>query len=60
MIANPIADKLGIRKEEEATNKALIIDGLLSIQAGQNPRVIESMLKNYLAEGKRGGSEADA
>lgn len=60
MLAGPIADKLTIRKDEEATNKALIIDGLLSIQAGQNPRVIESMLKNYLAEGKRGGSEADA
>jgi chemotaxis protein MotA len=60
MVAGPIADKLSVRKEEEATNKALIIDGLLSIQAGQNPRVIESMLKNYLAEGMRAGSEADA
>ncbi len=60
MFAKPIADKLTIRKDEESTNKALIIDGLLAIQAGQNPRVIEVLLKNYLAEGKRGGSEADA
>ncbi|MEH6470478.1 MAG: flagellar motor protein PomA [Halopseudomonas sp.] len=60
MFAGPVADKLAIRRDEEATNKALIIDGLLSIQAGQNPRVIETMLKNYLAEGKRGGSEAEA
>jgi chemotaxis protein MotA len=58
MFSGPIADKLTIRKDEEATNKALIIDGLLAIQAGQNPRVIEVLLKNYLAEGKRGGAEA--
>lgn len=60
MIANPIADKLTARNTEETTNKALIIDGLLAIQAGQNPRVIESMLRNYLPEGKRGTAEADA
>ncbi|OMH39376.1 flagellar motor protein PomA [Motiliproteus sp. MSK22-1] len=58
MIAEPIADKLTRRRDEEATSKALIIDALLAIQAGQNPRVIESMLKNYLPEGKRGSSEA--
>jgi len=38
---------------EEALNQALIIDGLLAIQAGQNPRVIEQMLRNYLPESKR-------
>ena len=30
------------------------IDGLLSIQAGQNPRVIDGLLKTYLPTGKRG------
>lgn len=53
VIALPIADKLERRKEEEALNRSLIIDGLLSIQAGQNPRVIEQMLRNYLPEKKR-------
>ncbi|MBU2965752.1 flagellar motor protein PomA [Amphritea sp. 2_MG-2023] len=53
MVALPIADKLAIRKDEEALNQALIIDGLLAIQAGQNPRVIEQMLRNYLPESKR-------
>ncbi|HEY5717667.1 MAG TPA: flagellar motor protein PomA [Motiliproteus sp.] len=60
MIAIPIADKLARRNGEEAGNKALIIDGLLAIQAGQNPRVIDSMLRNYLAEGKRGPADAEA
>lgn len=53
MIADPIADKLTRRKEEEATRKALIIDALMAIQAGQNPRVIDQMLRKYLPEGKR-------
>ncbi len=53
MIVLPMADKLAVRKNEEALNQALIIDGLLAIQAGQNPRVIEQMLRNYLPEKKR-------
>ncbi|AVQ88446.1 MULTISPECIES: flagellar motor protein PomA [Plesiomonas] len=53
MIANPIADKLALRRDEEALNRRLIIDGVLAIQDGLNPRVIESLLKNYLHESKR-------
>ena len=53
MFAIPMADKLGMRSAEESTIKRLIIDALLAIQSGQNPRVIESMLKTYLPESKR-------
>jgi chemotaxis protein MotA len=57
MVVLPIADKLSVRKDEEALNQAMIIDGLLAIQAGQNPRVIEQMLRNYLPEKKRGAAD---
>lgn len=57
MIAGPIADKLKLRRTEEGLLKNLIIDALLGIQAGQNPRVIESMLRTYLPEGKREAKE---
>ena len=53
MFALPIADKLGLRREEEGRVKSMIIDALLAIQGGQNPRVIDSMLKAYLPESKR-------
>jgi chemotaxis protein MotA len=53
MFALPMADKLGLRSDEESTIKSLIIDALLAIQSGQNPRVIESMLKTYLPESSR-------
>lgn len=49
-ITGPIAEKLRLRADEEALIKSLVIDALLAIQNGQNPRVIDSMLKNYLPE----------
>ena len=59
MVALPIADKLELRKAEEGRIKAICIDGVLAIQAGQNPRIIESMLKAYLDPKKR-HEDADA
>ena len=52
-MTGPISDKLKLRAAEEAMIKSLVIDALLAIQGGQNPRVIDSMLRNYLPEGKR-------
>jgi chemotaxis protein MotA len=53
MLMLPNADKLTLRKGEEDRLKSMIIDALLAIQNGQNPRVIESMLQAYIQEGKR-------
>jgi len=53
MAAIPIADKLKLRATEEKLNRSLILDGILGIQDGQNPRVIEGVLRNYLPESKR-------
>jgi chemotaxis protein MotA len=53
MVANPIADKLELRMEEERLNRTLILDAIMSIQDGQNPRVMQSLLENYLADAKR-------
>ncbi|MCA0935750.1 flagellar motor protein PomA [Vibrio alginolyticus] len=53
MVFFPIADKLALRRNQETLNRRLIMDGVLAIQDGQNPRVIDSYLKNYINEGKR-------
>ncbi|BCV37350.1 flagellar motor protein PomA [Shewanella algae] len=53
MVAIPIADKLALRMNEEMLNRNLIMDAVLAIQDGQNPRVIEGFLKNYLSEKQR-------
>lgn len=57
MVCIPFADKLKLRMGEEDMLKSMIIDALLGIQAGQNPRVIESMLRTYLPEGSRASAE---
>lgn len=60
MVALPIADKLALRSTEEGLAKALMIDAVLGIQDGQNPRVIQDMLKNYLPKSRRVDEEAQA
>lgn len=45
----PIAGKLTIKSAEEALVKQVMIEGLLSIQAGENPRIIEEKLKAFLS-----------
>lgn len=64
-ICNPVATKLKGKNAEEMMMKEIEIEGLLSIQAGENPRVIEEKLKSFLAPKDRetpneeGGGEAD-
>ena len=57
-LCGPIASKLKLRAGEEANVKSLVIDALLAIQGGQNPRVIDSMLRTYLPESKREVADA--
>jgi len=53
LIALPLADKLELRSDEEKRVKGLVLDGLASIQAGHNPRVIQELLSTYLPPSKR-------
>lgn len=49
----PLADKMSVRNEEEKTNNTLILDAVMGIQDGLNPKVIEGLLRNYLMAKKR-------
>lgn len=57
MLANwicaPVAGKLKANNANEIMIKEIMIEGLLSIQAGENPRVIEEKLKSFLSPGER-------
>lgn len=44
----PIAGKLKIRSGEEILNKELMLEGILSIQAGENPRIVAEKMKSFL------------
>jgi chemotaxis protein MotA len=52
-ICNPTASKLKVKNETEIMMKEITVEGLLSIQAGENPRVIEEKLKSFLAPSVR-------
>ena len=66
-ICNPVASKLKDISKEEILFKSVMVEGMLSIQAGENPRIIEEKLKSFLAPALRasigggggGGGEAD-
>lgn len=44
----PIADKLRMRSNEEMLMKLIIMKGVMSIQSGDNPRIVEQKLKTFL------------
>ena len=47
LIAGPIAEKLAARSHEEAFAKEIILQGVLAIQAGNNPRVVEMRVAEF-------------
>lgn len=53
LVATPISNKLSLRSNDEILHKQVMVEGLLSIQAGENPRVIEEKLKAFLSPGTR-------
>jgi len=59
IFAGPIADKLGIRDAEEVLIKTLIVTGVMSIQSGDNPRVVESKLMTFLPPSQRKAFEEE-
>ena len=58
-LAGPTAAKLKVNNDMEIMMREITVEGLLSIQAGENPRVIEEKLKTFLAPSDRdnAGSE---
>ncbi len=45
----PIAGKLKTRSKEEMLIKGLILEGIVSIASGENPRIMEQKLQTFLA-----------
>lgn len=53
LILTPIANKLRARHAEEMLCKEIVVEGVLAIQAGDNPKHIEERLYAYLTSGER-------
>ena len=63
MIFGPIANNLRIRDSEEVLCKQIIVEGIMSIQSGENPKFLKEKLLTYMGQkqredsGKSGGGE---
>lgn len=60
MFAIPVAQKLRIRSSSEMLERQIQLEGMLSIQAGENPRIIEEKLKAFLPPSMRKESHQQA
>jgi chemotaxis protein MotA len=58
LIFLPIAGKLKVKDEEEARDRYMQLEGILAIQAGENPRVVRDKLSAYLAPAELSGEGA--
>ncbi len=56
----PMADKLGRRAVKILQLRRMILEGVLSIQAGENPRILEEKLKAYLPPKDKEAYEKEA
>lgn len=62
-VATPVSNKMKVFNNDEMLLKEILIEGVLSIQAGENPRIIEEKLKSFISpslRGKSGESESSA
>jgi len=53
LICLPAAGKLKIRHREETMLKEMMIEGVISIMEGMNPRMMETKLRTFLFESKK-------
>lgn len=57
--ANPITYKLRNNSAEEISLRELMIEGMLAIQSGDNPRIVEERLKAFLSPSVRGTAKKE-
>jgi chemotaxis protein MotA len=53
----PASDKLAVRSAEEVLSKTIVIQGVMAIQSGDNPRNVESKLMTFLPPKQRSSAD---
>ena len=54
IVFGPIANNLRIRDSEEVLCKSIIVEGIMSIQSGENPKTLKEKLLTYVDQKARG------
>jgi chemotaxis protein MotA len=60
LVCLPIADKLSFINRQELLAREIILRGIMAIQSGDNPRVIEQKLNTFIPPRLRAGSQEAA
>ena len=55
----PVAQRLKGMSEDEVRTRVLVLEGILAIQSGDNPRVIEEKLISFVPPGERAEEEPE-
>jgi chemotaxis protein MotA len=53
----PLAGKLRTKSEEESAYRSLLVEGILALQAGENPRLVKEKLTAFLPPSQRESEE---
>lgn len=56
----PISGKLKVRSRQEILNKQMVLQGIISIQAGDNHRIVEQKLKAFISPKSRSVNKGNA
>ena len=57
--ALPLADRLARRSSEEVLIKTIVIKGVMAIQSGDNPRIVEQKLRTFLPPAARAAADEE-
>jgi chemotaxis protein MotA len=60
VICLPLAEKLGHLNRQELQTMEIVLRGILAIQSGDNPRIIEQKLSTFLPPRARAGAQEQA
>lgn len=55
----PLANKIKVRSKEQISEMELMLEGILALQAGENPQLIKKKLTSFLHQNKKGTNEEE-
>lgn len=56
LVCTPMAERLTIRSSDEVLIREMMIKGVMSIQSGDNPRIVEQKLRIFMSPRARGAA----
>ncbi|WP_096436166.1 flagellar motor protein MotP [Alteribacter populi] len=57
LVFTPMANKLALKTEDEVFIKQIVIEGVIGVQSGQNPKVLEEKLSAFIPNHIKGKEE---